>query len=255
MTPLLPLGIRILVAVLVFYLGRALARVLLRGLDRVMEASGLEVSLRKFLRDLANATMQIAVLIAALDTAGVEMTAVLAILGAAGLAIGLALQGSLSNFAAGVMIIVLRPYKVTDLVVIGKYLGRVEAIRVFHTVLVTADHRQITIPNAQVIAQPLENLTALGQRRIDLIVGVFDARELYRVKQLIEDIVLADPRVQPSPVTAIEIAEVTETMVKLHVRPWTSVENYASVGTETMERIREQLTSEGIRLTVAFAPG
>jgi small conductance mechanosensitive channel len=253
MTPLLPLGIRILVAVLVFYLGRALARVLLRGLERVMEASGLDISLRKFLRDLANATMQIAVLIAALDTAGVEMTAVLAILGAAGLAIGLALQGSLSNFAAGVMIIVLRPYKVTDLVVIGKYLGRVESIRVFHTVLVTADHRQITIPNAQVIAQPLENLTALGQRRIDLIVGVFDERELGRVKQLLEDIVLADPRVQPSPVTAIEIAEVTETMVKLHVRPWTSVENYGPVATETMERIREQLTSAGIRLTVAFA--
>jgi len=252
MTPLLPLGIRILVAVLVFYLGRALARVLLRGLDRAMEASGIEVSLRKFLRDLANATMQIAVLVAALDTAGVEMTAVLAILGAAGLAIGLALQGSLSNFAAGVMIIVLRPYKVTDLVVIGKYLGRVEAIRVFHTVLITADHRQITIPNAQVIAQPLENLTALGQRRIDLIVGVFDARELYRVKQLLEDIVLADPRVQPSPATAIEIAEVTETLIKLHVRPWTSVENYASVATEAMERIREELTSAGIRLTVAF---
>ena len=254
MTPLLPLGIRILVAVLVFYLGRALVRVLLRGLDRVMEVSGIEVSLRKFLHDLANASMQIAVIVAALDTAGVEMTAVLAILGAAGLAIGLALQGSLSNFAAGVMIIVLRPYKVTDLVVIGKYLGRVEAIRVFHTVLVTADHRQITIPNAQVIAQPLENLTALGRRRVDLIVGVFDARELYRVKQLLQDIVLADPRVQPSPVPAIEIAEVTESMVKLHVRPWTSVENYAIVATETMERIREQLTGAGIKLTVAFAP-
>ena len=189
MTPLLPLGIRILVAVLVFYLGRALARVLVRALDRVMEATGLEVSLRKFLHDLAHATMMIAVIIAALDTAGVE------ILGAAGLAIGLALQGSLSNFAAGVMIIVLRPYKVGDLVVIGKYLGRVEAIRVFHTVLVTADSRQITIPNAQVIAQPIENLTALGRRRIDLIVGIVDPGELHRIKELLLEIVLSDPRV------------------------------------------------------------
>jgi len=246
-------ALRILVAVLVFYVGRALARTLLRALDRVMEASGLDVSLRKFLHDLAYAAMLVAVVIAALDTAGVKMNALLAVLGAAGLAIGLALQGSLSNFAAGVMIIVLRPYKVTDLVVIGKYLGRVEAIRVFHTVLVTPDHRQITIPNGQVISQPIENLTALGRRRVDLIVGVFDARELYAVKQRLQQIVLDDARIEPSPAPAIELAEVTETMVKLHVRPWTSVAHYAAVAADTMERIREAMTADGIKLTVALA--
>ncbi|MBA3452302.1 MAG: mechanosensitive ion channel, partial [Deltaproteobacteria bacterium] len=156
---LLPLALRIVVALMVFIIGRILARALLKGFHRLMERSKLDISLRKFLGDLVYAVALVAVIIAALDSLGVETTAVIAVLGAAGLAVGLALQGSLSNFAAGVMLIVLRPYKVGDLVTIGKYLGRVEAIRIFHTVLITGDYREITIPNAQIIAAPIENLT------------------------------------------------------------------------------------------------
>ena len=135
--------------------------------------------------------MLVAVVIAALDALGVETTAVIAVLGAAGLAIGLALQGSLSNFAAGVMLIVLRPYKVGDLVTIGKYLGRVEAIRVFHTMLITGDNREVTIPNGQIIAQPIENLTVLGAGGSTSS----SASPRHRpppVRQLLEGVVLAD---------------------------------------------------------------
>ena len=141
---LVPLGLRIVVALIIFIAGRQISRILLRALDRFMERSRMDVSLRKFLGDLAYAVLLISVIIAALDTLGVKTTAVIAVLGAAGLAIGLALQGSLSNFAAGVMLIVLRPYKVGDLVMINKYMGRVEAIKVFHTVVVTGDHREVT---------------------------------------------------------------------------------------------------------------
>ena len=123
---LVPLALRVLVALIIFIAGRQISRLVLRALDRFMERSRVDVSLRKFIGDLAYAVLLVSVIIAALDTLGVKTTAVVAVLGAAGLAIGLALQGSLSNFAAGVMLIVLRPYKVTDLVVLGKYVGRVE---------------------------------------------------------------------------------------------------------------------------------
>src|SRR5262245_25727289 len=122
---LLPTGLRLLVAALVFLVGRMVAKTVMRMLGRMMDRGKVDVSLRKFLTDVGYAVLLVAIIIVALDTVGIKTTAVLAVLGAAGLAVGLALQGSLSNFAAGVMLIVLRPYKVSDVVVIGKYLGRV----------------------------------------------------------------------------------------------------------------------------------
>jgi small conductance mechanosensitive channel len=198
--------------------------------------------------------MLIAVIIAALDALGVRTTAVLAVLGAAGLAIGLALQGSLSNFAAGVMLIILRPYKVGDIVVIAKYTGRVEAIRVFSTVLITGDNREITIPNSKVIAEPIENLTILGVRRVDLVVSVTDARDLFAVKQLLEAAVKDDARIQAMPAPAVDVAEISADTVKLTLRPWTEVANYERVATETIERVRDSLAAAGMRFTVALQP-
>ncbi len=249
---LLPLGVRIVIAILVFFIGRALARALVRAFDRAMETSRLDVSLRRFLHDLVYAVMLIAVVIAALDAVGIETTAVLAVLGAAGLAIGLALQGSLSNFAAGVMLITLRPYKVTDLVVLGKYVGRVEAIKVFHTILITADHREVSIPNGQIISAAVENLTVLGRRRVDLIVTVNEAPDVARIKQLLESVVLADERVSAAPPPSIEVSRVTENTVKLFLRPWTTVEHYEVVAATTMERLRDTMASAGLKFSVTL---
>jgi small conductance mechanosensitive channel len=194
----------------------------------------------------------VAVVIAALDTVGIKTTAVLAVLGAAGLAVGLALQGSLSNFAAGVMLIVLRPYKVGDTVVIGKYLGRVDAIKVFSTVLITGDHREITIPNGQIIAAPIENLTVLGRRRIDLVVSVPQPANLSEVKQMLEGVLRGDARLETTPPPAIEITEITETAVKLYLRPWTSVAHYDQVTADTMERIMTATAAVDRRISVAL---
>ncbi len=250
---LLPLGLRLLIATLVFLVGRAIARALIGAFDRAMETSKLDVSLRKFLRDIIYAVMLVAVVIAALDVVGIETTAVIAVLGAAGLAVGLALQGSLSNFAAGVMLIVLRPYKITDLVVlVDKYVGRVDSIKVFHTTLITADHREIVIPNGQIIIKPIENLTTLGRRRVDFLVSVVDPPALADVKALLESAVMGDSRVSAAPPAAIDIAEVTESGVKLHVQPWTTVEHYHEVATSTMERIRDAMREAGIKFTVSL---
>ncbi len=250
---LTPLLLRVVLALIIFIVGRQIARIVLRVIDRVMERSRLEVSLRKFFHDVAYAAMLVAVIVAALDTLGVETTAVIAVLGAMGLAIGLALQGSLSNFAAGVMLIALRPYKVGDLVAIDKYTGSVDAIKVFHTVLTTADYREVTIPNALIIAKPIENLTRLGRRRVDLVVCVAHSSDLRRVRDLLEQVVAADPRIQAAPATTIDIAEITDTSVKLHLRPWTSVESYAHVAADAMERIKDTMTAAALPFTVALA--
>lgn len=249
---LLPLGVRVVLAVLVFLIGRAFARGLIRAFDRAIESSKLDLSVRRFLRDLIYAVMLVAVVIAALDIVGIETTAVIAVLGAAGLAVGLALQGSLSNVAAGVMLILLRPYKVGDLVVLGKYVGRVEVIKVFHTVLITADHREITIPNAKILADPIENLTALGRRRLDFVVTVFDAPDVQSIKELLEGVVRDDPRIATTPAPAIELAEITEAAIKLHLRPWTSVEHYPAVLADTLEQLRVTMTAAGLRFAVGL---
>jgi small conductance mechanosensitive channel len=251
-THLLPLGLNILVALVIFIVGRQVAKIMNRALGRMMDRSGMDVSLRKFLGDVVYAIMLVAVIIAALDAVGVRTTAVIAVLGAAGLAVGLALQGSLSNFAAGVMLIVLRPYKVGDLVTIGKYLGRVEAIRVFQTILITLDHREVTIPNGQIITQPIENLSALGRRRVDLIVSVAQATDLVRVRELLEGVLGADPRIQQSPAPTIDIAEITDTGVKLYMRPWTSVENYTKVASDTMEHIKTTMEAAQLKYSVSL---
>jgi small conductance mechanosensitive channel len=249
---LLPLGVRLLIAVLVFLVGRAIAKALIRTVDRAMETSKLDVSLRKFLRDVIYAIMLVAVVIASLDVVGIETTAVIAVLGAAGLAVGLALQGSLSNFAAGVMLIVLRPYKVTDYVVLGKYAGRIEAIKVFHTVLVTPDHREVVIPNGEIIKAPIENLSALGRRRVDFLVKVMEPPDLAGLKQLIESAVLGDNKVSAAPPPTIDVAEVSESSVKLYVQPWTVVEHYHDVAIGTMERLRDALAGAGLKFSVSL---
>jgi small conductance mechanosensitive channel len=244
--------LKLLVALVVFIIGRWISKALLHGLERVMERSKMDISLRKFLGDVFYAVLLAAVVIASLDTMGIKTTAVVAVLGAAGLAVGLALQGSLSNFAAGVMLIMLRPFKVSDLVMIGKYLGRVEAIKVFNTVLITGDYREITIPNSQIIAQPIENLTVLGRRRVDLVVNIAAPADLFKVRQLLEGVVLADQRVQQAPAPTIDVAEVADTSMKLYLRPWTSSEHYSEVAANTMERIKDTLAAAGLKFSVAL---
>jgi small conductance mechanosensitive channel len=249
---LVPIGIKILFALVILLVGLWITRAILRALDRVMERSDMDVSLRKFLGDVSYAVLFVVVVIASLDSLGVKTTAVVAVLGAAGLAIGLALQGSLSNFAAGVMLIVLRPYKVGDIVTIGKYSGRVDAIRVFHTLLITSDFREVTIPNGVIIAQPIENLTVLGRRRVDFVVSVAQSADLARVRTLLEGIAVEHEQIDNHERTAIEIAEITDASVKLYFRPWTNVDTYTKVATETMELIKQRMESAGLKYSVTL---
>ena len=245
-----PFGINLCTAIAIFFIGRWLARALIRGASAMMESSGMDVSLRKFLADVLYAIMLVAIVSAALERVGVHTTAVVAVLGAAGLAVGLALQGSLSNFAAGVMLIVLRTYKVGDLVIIGKYTGRVEAIKVFHTVLVTADNREITIPNGSIVTGSIENLTVLGTRRVDILVSIAQGSDLFQVKRWLEGVAMTDRRVLTNPAPALELTEITPDAIKLYLRPWTTVADFPHVAADTLERIREVLSQNGVKFSV-----
>ena len=245
-----PFGMNLLTAIALFLVGRYAARWFIRGAGAMMESSGVDTSLRKFLADVIYAVIMVAVVTASLDRIGVHTTAVIAVLGAAGLTIGLALQGSLSNFAAGVMIIVLRTYKVGDLIVIGKYLGRVDAIKVFHTILITADNRAVTIPNGSIVAGSIENLTVLGTRRVDIQISVAQGSDLHKVKQWIEGVATTDRRVLAAPAPQLELTEITADAFKLYLRPWTTVEDYAYVAADTIERIREVLAQHDVKFSV-----
>jgi len=249
---LVPIGLRLLLGVGIFIAGRWVSRAVLRFFDKLMERGRVDISLRKFLGDVAYAVLLVVVTIAALDTAGVRTTAVVAVLGAAGLAIGLALQGSLSNFAAGVMLIVLRPYKVGDQVTIGKYLGRVDAIRVFQTILITADNREITIPNGQIIAAPIENMTVLGRRRVDLVVTVAHPADLGQMRLLLDTSVQGDDRIEDTPKPSVDVAEITDSNVKLYLRAWTKCDDYAAVATASMERIKVAMEQANLKYSVAI---
>lgn len=244
----IPFGINLLVASLIFFVGRQLARSLSRGLNRVMLRSKIDESLRKFVVDVAYALLLAVVIITALDRLGVKTTAVVAIFGAAALAIGFALQGSLGNFSAGVLIILFKPYRVDDWVNVAGYVGRIEAIKVFSTILVTGDNREITIPNGQITAGSIENLTIRGTRRVDMTFGIGYGDDIGRAKQILEQVVKADERVLADPAPTIAVAELGESSVNLCCRPWVSTDDYWNVLFDLTERVKNEFDAAGISI-------
>ena len=249
---LAPFGLHLLGALLVFILGRWVAKGILRALDKVMERSKVDISLRKFLGDVIYAILFVSIAVVSLDTIGIKTTAVVAVLGAAGLAVGLALQGSLSNFAAGVMLIVLRPYKVTDLVQIGKYLGRVEAIKIFNTLIITGDNREITIPNGQIISAPIENLTVLGRRRVDMVVNVQQVTDVAKLREILASAIGNESRIHADPKPLIEVIELTDASAKLWLRPWTDADSYGAVAAATMANVRDALLAANLKFSITL---
>ncbi|HEY3802803.1 MAG TPA: mechanosensitive ion channel domain-containing protein [Kofleriaceae bacterium] len=247
------LAARIGFVVVLACFGRALARGIVRAIDRVLERHHAEPSLRRFVCDAVYIAELAAVVLVALDTFGVKTTAIVVAFSAGGLAIGLALQGSLSNFAAGVLLVVLRPYRVADSVMLGKYTGRVDAIKVFHTVVITPDNRLIAIPNGEILKQPIENLTALGRRRIDLVITIGEVAELEPLEEMLAQVAALDPRIEPIPAPVAELAEVNELGAKLYLRAWTRSDAYSDVLLAELARVRAALRGRYAKFSAAVA--
>ncbi len=240
--------LRVGLALLIAGLGLWLARLLSRGLDRVLGRFGVEQILRDFLRNLAYAIGLIVVLVAALDALGVPTTSLLAVLGAAGLAIGLALKDSLSNIASGVMLIVLRPFRAGDAVVLAGQEGIVEQVRIFQTVLRTYQNHDVILPNGQITAAPIVNYTARAQRRIDLPVGVGYDDDLGRARSVLLDLAKAHPKVLPEPAPDVLVSDLGESSVNLVLRAWVDTPEFVTTRSELTEAITVGFARAGVSI-------
>jgi small conductance mechanosensitive channel len=244
----IPWLIKIVIALAVFVIGRMLARTFTAFVHRLMLRSSLDAMLIKFLDNLLYSILLIAVILAAIDGLGVNITSLLAIIGAAGLAIGLALKDSLSNFAAGVMIIIFRPFKIGDFITTSGHSGVVDEIGMFCTLMHTPDNQRIVMPNSDVIGGTIINASALTTRRIDLIFGISYNDNIGNAKAIIEDVLASDGRILIDPAPTVGVIELADSSVNLYVRPWVASADFWTVKCELLEKIKVALESGGLSI-------
>lgn len=241
-------GVNVLLALLVFVVGRWIAKLLSGVFKRILIQAKVDELAAKFLTNVIYSILIAAVIIASLDRLGVNTTSLLAIMGAAGLAIGLALKDSLSNFAAGVMLIFFRPFRSGDFIDAAGVQGVVEQVRVFSTVLRSPDNREITIPNAAIYNGTITNVSARPTRRIDLIFSVAYSDDLSLAKQLISEILENEMRVLKDPKPTVDVAELAASSVDIYVRPWVKTSDYWSTRCALIEKVKLAFDEKGISI-------
>lgn len=231
-------GWKVVVALLVFLVGKWLSRKITSIIVRLLESRNVDETLIRFLEGILYYAMLTSVVIAAVGQLGVKTTSFLAVLGAASLAIGLALKDSLANFSSGVMLILFRPFKVGDVVVVGGETGKVEKISIFSTVLNTGDNQRKIIPNGAISNSTITNVTANPTRRVDLVVGIGYDDDIRKAKETLEEIVGSDDRILSDPAPLIAVSELAASSVNLVVRPWVKTEDYWSVYFALTEKVK-----------------
>ncbi len=241
-------GFRVLGAIIILIAGIWAAKLLTRILRRVLENRKVDQTLVTFGGNLLHTALIAFVAIAALNQVGVQTTSFIAVLGAAGLAVGLALQGSLSNFAAGVMILIFRPFDVGDVIEGAGVIGVVEDIHIVNTQLKTGDNKTVYIPNGKLVNDNLTNYSKKGTRRMDLTIGVSYSDQIPRVKEILMNILENDERILRDPAPMVGVLELADSSVNFAVRPWVSVGDYWNVHFDLMERIKMRLDEEGVSI-------
>jgi small conductance mechanosensitive channel len=241
-------GLKIIAAVAIFILGRWVAKGLKRLTVRALTKGKVDETLVSFLGHLTYIALLAFVIIAAINQLGVQTTSFIAILGAAGLAVGLALQGSLANFAAGVLMIIFRPFRVGDYIEGGGTAGIVEEIQIFTTKLRTPDNKSIIIPNAKITGDNIVNYSAKDSRRMDMIVGVSHEDDYDQVKEVLGDILAKDGRILEEPKAQIGILEFGDNSVNFVFRPWVKTAEYWDVYFDLTEAIKKRFDEAGITI-------
>ena len=239
-------GAGILVAVGVLVIGRWLAKWITALSRKAMTRGGVDETLSRFLGKLIYYGLLAAVAIAAADQVGIKTTSFLAILGAAGLAIGLALKDSLSNFASGVMLILFRPFVVGDYVTAGGVSGTVQQVDIFSTVLLTPDNQKFIVPNGGITSSVITNVNSEPTRRVDLVVSIGYDDDIREAKKNLEELIGADKRVLVDPAPTIAVSELADSSVNLIVRPWVQTADYWNVRFELIEKIKLTFDDKGI---------
>ena len=247
-TYLVPWSIRIVSALAIFIVGRWIIKMVVGFSGRMMRKAQVDEMLTTFTGNILYTVLLVVVVIAALDQLGIQTTSLLAVFGAAGLAIGLALKDSLANFSSGVMLIIFRPFKVGDFIEAAGIAGVVEEVRIFSTILRTGDNREIIIPNSQIYSGPIINLSARSTRRIDLVFGIGYEDDLRKAKQLIEAAFAADDRILDDPAPGIAVGELADSSVNINARPWVKTADYWAVRSDLLENIKLSFDSNGISI-------
>lgn len=236
---------RILAALAIFVIGRWIATRVARAVELATERARIDTTLTRFLRSVVYLALLVMVVVAALQMLGVPTASFLALLGAAGLAIGLAVKDSLSNFSSGVMLVFLRPFKVGDVVVAAGVEGTVDAISMTNTIIKTPDNRLVIVPNSAVYAGQITNYSTLPTRRIDLVFGA-SGEDIGRVREVIAKVLEADKRVLRVPEPAVMLLELVGPNVQIAVRPWVATDDYWTVRADLLEQIKLALEQNGL---------
>ena len=239
-------GIKFIAAIAIFYIGRLIARFVSKGIHKIMEAQKVDKILESFVTNLVYWTLMTFVIIAAINQIGIQTTSLIAIMGAAGLAIGLALQGSLANFAAGVLIVMFRPYRVGDFVEAAGVAGSVVQVQILSTILKTVDNKQIVVPNAQIMSSIITNFSANETRRVDLVICISYNDDIDKTRTIIQELINADNRIFKDPACLIAVSELADSSVNIAVRPWVKTADYMSVKFGLTETIKKRFDKEGI---------
>lgn len=241
-------AINVLFALVIFFIGRQVAKLIIRITRRILSRSRMDEMLVNFILSILSGVLLLVVIIASLDRLGVDTTSLVALIGAAGLAIGLSLQDSLKNFAAGVMLIIFRPFKAGDFVEAAGTSGVVETISIFSSTFRTPDNRSIIIPNGAIYSDVITNYSARDTRRIDLVIGISYDDDIRKAKDVAEAVIKADERVLDDPAPFIGVAELGASSVDLHIRPWVKSVDYFATMCDLKEKIKVAYDENGISI-------
>ncbi|WP_100610128.1 mechanosensitive ion channel family protein [Confluentibacter lentus] len=241
-------GMKIIGAIIIWIVGAWVIKKILQASRRVMAKSNYDVSLQKFLINLLNWSLKALLIITLLGTLGVSTTSFAAVIAAAGLAIGLALQGSLGNFAGGVLIMIFKPFKIGDLIEAQGELGTVKQIEIFTTKLIGLSNKEIIIPNGALSNGNIINYTTEGTRRVDLVFGVGYESDIKKTKEVLMTVLKQTPKVLETPEPTVNVLELADSSVNFAVRPWCKSEDYWAVYFEITESVKEALDAAGIEI-------
>lgn len=239
-------GLNIVMAIVVLLIGLSVIKYIIKSFTKTLAKRNVDESLRPFLSSIVGSLLKVMLIISVAGMVGIQMTSFVAILGAAGLAIGLALQGSLSNFAGGVLILILKPFKVGDFIEANGYSGVVREIQVFYTYITTGQNQEIIIPNGSLSNNAVKNFSFHGTRRIDMTFGIGYSDSIDEAKKILTELISTDERVLKDPAFSIFIEALADSSVNFHVRAWSKNENYWDIVNGLNEKVKKAFDSAKI---------
>lgn len=241
-------AVNIAAALLTLLVGYIAANIISGGVTKVMHTRKLDTTVTHFVGSILKYTILVFVVIAALGRVGVQTASFVAIIGAAGLAIGLALQGSLSNFAAGFLLIIFRPIKSGEFIEVAGTNGVVQSVQLFTTTLTSADNKMVVVPNSAILNGTIVNYSRMDTRRVDMTFGIGYGSDLRKAKQILERLVSEEPRILKDPEATIAVAALADSSVNIVVRPWVKTANYWGVWFDFHEKVKLAFDAEGVEI-------